>query len=151
MAGIKLRSPAFGNNDPIPAKYSYEGGDISPPLDWTGVPDDTVELALTCEDPDAPGGTFVHWLLAKIPASVTGIAEGESPQGAIPGNNHFGTQKYAGPHPPHGHGPHRYVFRVYALGAQPDVAPGYTADGLRRAMEGKILASGECVGTFERK
>lgn len=150
MAGIQLRSSAFGNNDGLPRRYAHAYGDTSPTLEWSGVPDGTAELALLVEDPDAPGGTFVHWALAGIPPTVSSIAEGQPPEQAVAGNNNFGTSGYNGPHPPPGDEPHRYVFRIYAVREPLDVSWGFTADALRRAMEGKVLASGELVGTYGR-
>lgn len=150
MAGIQVRSSAFDNNDAIPAQYVHAHGDSSPPLQWSGIPDEAVELALLCEDPDAPGGTFVHWVVANLPRSLSGLEEGRLPDQAVTGNNHFGTTGYNGPHPPRGDKAHRYVFRLFAVREPLDLSWGFTADALRREMDGKVAASGELVGTYAR-
>lgn len=150
MAGMRLRSSGFGNNGPLPARYAHAHGDTSPALEWSGVPDETAELAVLIEDPDAPGGTFVHWALAGIPPSVSEMAEGQPPEQAVAGNNHFGMIGYNGPHPPPGDEPHQYACRIYAVREPLGMEWGFTADGLRRAMEGKVLASGELIGTYGR-
>lgn len=150
MADIELRSPAFNDHDLIPARYSHEAGDVSPPLEWSGVPGGTAELALVCEDPDAPTGTFVHWLLARIPPTTMSLGPGERPEGTVAGRNDYGTAGYGGPHPPVGDPPHRYFFRLYAVREPLGLSSGFTADDLRRAVEGKVLASGNIVGTYGR-
>lgn len=150
MAGIELRSSAFTDHTSIPSQYSREGGDMSPPLEWSGIPEGTAELAVLCEDPDAPTGTFTHWLLARIPPSSSGLGEGEQPPEAVAGSNDFGEGGYGGPRPPAGDEPHRYFFRLYAVGEPLDLGDGFAADDLRRAMEGKLLSSGHLVGTFRR-
>lgn len=150
MAGIQVRSPAFGEHAPIPADYSHASGDVSPPLEWSDVPSGTAELALLCEDPDAPGGTFTHWILANIPASASGLERGKQPEGTVAGRNDFGGQGYGGPHPPEGDRPHRYFFQVHALSEPVHLSPGFSSNELRSAIEGKLLASGSLVGTYGR-
>jgi Raf kinase inhibitor-like YbhB/YbcL family protein len=150
MAGIQVRSPAFDDRQPIPARHARDRDNLSPPLAWSGVPDGAVELAVLCEDPDAPGGTFVHWVLAGLQPTATGLAEGERPAAAVEGRNDFGDDGYGGPQPPLGHGPHRYVFWVYAASAPLGLAAGASADDLRRALQGKELASGTLIGTYQR-
>ena len=150
MDTIQLRSPAFSDHAPIPARFAKEGEDLSPPLEWSGVPDTAVELALLCEDPDAPGGTFVHWVLAGVDPSLSGLAEGELPQGAVEGGNDYGGTGYGGPRPPVGDPAHRYFFRLYAVGEPLGVSPGASADDVRHAIEGKELARGTLVGTYQR-
>jgi Raf kinase inhibitor-like YbhB/YbcL family protein len=150
MAGIQLRSPSFGDRQPIPARHAKDHDNLSPALEWSGVPQEAAELALLCEDPDAPRGTFTHWVLAGLEPTATGLAEGEHPAAAVEGRNDFGEQGYGGPLPPVGDGPHRYFFRVYAASAPLGLVAGASADDLRRALEGKELASGTLVGTYQR-
>ena len=114
------------------------------------MPEEAVELAVLCEDPDAPSGTFTHWVLAGLQPTATGLAEGEHPAAAVEGRNDFGEEGYGGPMPPVGDGPHRYVFRVYAASAPLGLTGAPSADDLRRALEGKELASGTLVGTYQR-
>jgi Raf kinase inhibitor-like YbhB/YbcL family protein len=103
-----------------------------------------------CDDPDAPRGTFTHWVLAGLQPTATGLAEGEHPAGAVEGRNDFGEEGWSGPLPPVGDRPHRYFFRVYAASAPLGLVAGASADDLRRALEGKELASGTLVGTYQR-
>jgi len=149
---IQVSSPAFEAGGRIPTKYTGEGEDVSPPLRWSGAPGETRELALICEDPDAPTPhPFVHWVLYRIPPETTSLEEGGIPPGALEGTNDFGRTGYGGPMPPRGHGPHRYHFRVYALDAGLQVRPGLGKDELLAAMEGHVLDRGELVGTYERR
>jgi Raf kinase inhibitor-like YbhB/YbcL family protein len=148
---IQVSSPAFEPGGTIPRKYTGEGQDVSPPLAWSGLPEGTRELALVCDDPDAPAPKpFVHWVLYKIPADRGGLPEGDA-RGALEGENDFGGTGYGGPMPPRRHGTHRYRFRVYALDTELGVVAGLTKDELLRAIEGHVLAEGELVGTYERK
>jgi Raf kinase inhibitor-like YbhB/YbcL family protein len=112
MAGIQLRSPSFGDHQPIPARHAKDHANLSPALEWSGVPQEAVELAVLCEDPDAPSGTFTHWVLAGLQPTAPGLADGEHPAGAVEGRNDFGEEGYSGPLPPVGDDPHRYFFRV---------------------------------------
>ena len=151
MATIHLRSPAFNDHAPIPARYSLaEVENLSPPLEWSGVPEGTAELAVLCEDPDAPGGTLVHGVLAGLDPSTTGLGEGEVPAGAVQGSNDYGGTGYGGPRPPVGDEAHRYFFRVYAASEPLGLEPGASAEDLRRALEGKELAQGTIVGLYQR-
>ena len=150
MAGIELRSPSFGDHQPIPARHAKDHDNLSPALEWSGVPEDAAELAVLCEDPDAPGGTFSHWVLAGLQPTATGLAEGEHPAAAVEGRNDFGEEGYGGPMPPVGDPPHRYFFRVYAALAPLGLTGAPSAEDLRRALEGKELASGTLVGTYQR-
>lgn len=148
---IQVSSHAFELGGTIPREYTGEGRDVSPPLAWSGLPEGTRELALVCDDPDAPTSRpFVHWVLYKIPADRSGLPEG-SAGGALEGKNDFGGSGYGGPMPPRGHGTHRYRFRLYALDAELEVVAGLTRDELHGAIEGHVLAEGELVGTYERK
>ncbi len=147
---IQVSSPAFEAGGVIPRKYTGEGEDVSPPLEWTGLPEGTREVALICDDPDAPmPEPFVHWVVYKIPADKAGLPEG-SPEGALEGPNGFDRIGYGGPMPPEGHGTHHYHFKVYALDAELEATPGLSKDKLLAAMEGHVLDEGELVGTYER-
>jgi len=157
---IEVTSRAFDHGEPIPRKYTEDGADVSPPLKFDGVPEGTKELALICDDPDAPTDEpWVHWLLYKIPASVTSLPEGlpnkprlKDPPGALQGKNSWkiGTQiGYRGPAPPRG-GPHRYFFKVYALKVKLVVEAGVSKNVLMQEISDHILAEGELMGTYER-
>ena len=148
MAELELRSDAFSDGESIPTKYTCEGEDVSPPLAWSGVPEDTVSLALICDDPDAPSGTFTHWVAWAIDPGAGGLAEGEG--APREGSNGFGNDGYGGPCPPPGHGTHRYFFRLYALDAEPSLEEGADKERLERAIETQKLAEAELVGTYER-
>ena len=150
---LTLSSPAFGQGQSIPAEHSCKGRNISPALAWTGAPANTASYALIVEDPDAPAGTFVHWVLYNVPAVSRGLSQGLShdpsfSDGAAQGRNSGNRQYYDGPCPPSG--THRYFFRLYALDVRLELAPGATADQLRKAMQGHILAQGELMGTFAK-
>jgi Raf kinase inhibitor-like YbhB/YbcL family protein len=147
---IELTSSAFDDGGTIPVKYSCDGDEVSPPLAWSGVPDDARELALLVEDPDAPGGTFVHWVLFKIPADRDGLAEGEVPDGARQGKNSAGDASWAGPCPPEDDEPHHYEFTLYALRSAIDLPDGASADDVRSAVSDAALARGRLVGRFGR-
>jgi len=150
-AMITITSSAFKAGEGIPKKHTGEGQDVSPPLAWTGAPEGTKELALICDDPDAPRAKpWVHRVLYKIPADRTSLAEGDS-GGAVEGTTDFGRAGYGGPMPPRGHGVHHYHFKIYALDTTLDLKAGATKERLLAAMEGHILAQGELTGTYERK
>jgi Raf kinase inhibitor-like YbhB/YbcL family protein len=150
MGGIQLRSPAISDHAPIADQYAHDGGNVSSALEWSGVPDGTVELALLCEDPDAPSGAFTHWVLAGIDPATTGVGENETPPGAVVGTNDFGKRGYGGPRPPVGDDPHRYFFRVFATAEPLGLRPGCSGEDLRRALTGRELASGTLVGLYQR-
>ncbi|MFP4057269.1 MAG: YbhB/YbcL family Raf kinase inhibitor-like protein [Candidatus Brocadiia bacterium] len=148
-ATITITSPAFESGQPIPAKHTADGENVSPPLKWTGVPDGTRELALICDDPDAPADQpFVHWVLYKIPPDYMGLDEGESV--GVEGRNGFGGTGYGGPAPPQGDAPHRYHFKVYALDAEIDLEPGAAKDQLVDAIGPHVIGNGLLVGTYGR-
>jgi Raf kinase inhibitor-like YbhB/YbcL family protein len=147
MADFELTSSAFEDGQPIPRRYSCEGEDLSPPLMWSGVPEEARSLAIVCDDPDAPGGTFTHWLGWRLDPAMGGVAEGESAPSE--GENDFGSTGYRGPCPPPGHGPHRYSFRLYALADEVDLPAGAGKEDVERAVAG-ALAAAELVGTYER-
>ena len=147
---IGLRSPAFNDNTTMPARCSWDGGNRSPALEWDEPPAGTVELALLCEDPDAPRGPFLHWLLTGIDPGVRSVDEAQSPPGATAWPNDFGDEGYGGPRPPIGDDPHRYVFRLYALDSSLGLSPGADVDEVRAALENTRLATGTLIGLFAR-
>jgi len=159
---IQVTSTAFGHDQPIPKKYTGEGPDVSPSLAWTGVPEGTQELALICDDPDAPvAEPWVHWVIYKIPAGTKGLPENvakdprlKDPAGALQGKNSWPSGQtigYRGPMPPPGHGTHHYHFVVYALDTKLAAEPGLEKKALLKLMQGHILAQGRLTGTYERK
>jgi Raf kinase inhibitor-like YbhB/YbcL family protein len=149
MAGIDLRSEAFADHDVIPARYAHDQDNTSPALQWSGVPEDTSELLLLCEDPDAPRGAFLHWLVTGIDPASGGVAAGEVPAGGHEWTNGFGESGYGGPQPPVGDDAHRYFFRLYAL-AEPVRLPAEpNCDAVHQAV-GEALASGTIVGLYQR-
>lgn len=145
---LTVRSPAFGGNGMIPIEHTAEGADVAPPLSWSAVPEGTRSIAVIVEDPDAPGRTYVHWIVVGIPPSVTALPGGDQlPDGAVHGTNDRGTQGWTGPNPPSGR--HRYFFKVFALDNRPDKA-GMTKQDFYSAIKGHVLAQGELIGTYER-
>ena len=148
MTDFSLITTAFEDGSPVPGRYTCDGDDVSPPLEWTGVPDGTASLALIVDDPDAPSGTFVHWLGWNIDPASGKLAEGTA--APAEGTNGFGNPGYGGPCPPPGHGPHRYFFRLYALDGPLDLSPGASREELDAALDGRALATAEMVGTYER-
>jgi Raf kinase inhibitor-like YbhB/YbcL family protein len=132
-------------------KYAGDGGNLSPPLEWTGAPKGTKEFALVCHDPDAPlPHGFTHWVLYGIPGSTTRLGEGQNPNAFTPGVNSAGKRGYMGPYPPAGHGAHHYYFWVYALGERLELKPGLDRAHLLDAIAGHILEQARLVGTYER-
>jgi Raf kinase inhibitor-like YbhB/YbcL family protein len=151
---LKLTSPAFQPDGMIPGKFTCDGADVSPALKWSDPPSGTQSLALIMDDPDAPGRTWVHWVLYDLPADAPGLSEGVPKQdklesGALQGNNDFPKIGYGGPCPPRGPA-HRYFFKLYALDAKTGLKAGATKAELERAMKGHILAQTELVGRYKR-
>lgn len=145
---LKISSPAFGQNAPIPTKYTCEGENFNPPLRIDEIPENAEYLAIIVDDPDAPDGTFTHWMAWTIPPRPN-IQENDFPGGAQ-GRNDFGTQNYMGPCPPAGE-EHRYFFRVYALDSKVDLDPAEAdKEALEVLLEEKRIAYGELVGLFKR-
>jgi Raf kinase inhibitor-like YbhB/YbcL family protein len=144
---MSLTSPAFNDSDPIPTLYSCDGDDVSPDLDWFGIPEGTKSLALIMDDPDAPVGTWVHWVLFNIPADIPGLQQDISGVG-VEGLNSWGRTGYGGPCPPGG--THRYFFKLYALDISLDLEEGADKAALLEAMEGHILGQAELMGTYTR-
>jgi hypothetical protein len=157
---IQITSTAFKDGEWIPAKYTGDGADVSPPLVWTGLPEGTKELALICDDPDAPSAEpWVHWVIYRIPATLTGLPEGVSKvlepkevPGAVQGKNSWPSGQtigYRGPAPPKGR-PHRYFFRLYALPMPLTLQAGATKKQLMQAISGHVLAEGQLMGKYQR-
>lgn len=150
---MELRSPAFNEGDMIPKIYTCDSTDISPPLEWTDVPEGTQSLALINDDPDAPMGTWVHWVYYNIPAGLTGLPEYVAPEarpetGGEQGITDFGRIGYGGPCPPDG--THRYYFKLYALDTTLELGQNATKDQVLRAMEGHVLDQAELMGRYQR-
>lgn len=144
---LQIESSAFTNKEKIPSKYTCEGEDLSPPLKFSGIPSKTKSLSLIVDDPDAPMGTFDHWIAWNLSPSTAELEEGAS----VPneGTNGFGDDRYRGPCPPRGK-PHRYFFKLYALDSTLTLKDGSTKAALLKAMEGHILEQAELVGTYQR-
>jgi Raf kinase inhibitor-like YbhB/YbcL family protein len=145
---FELRSTAFGDGEAIPRRHVCDGEDVSPPLSWSDPPEGTRSFALVVDDPDAPGGTFTHWLAWDIDPTAGELGEGKAAPSE--GRNDFGQVGYRGPCPPPGHGPHRYFFRLYALGEPLGVQQGAGKADLERALDGRSLATAQLMGTYER-
>jgi Raf kinase inhibitor-like YbhB/YbcL family protein len=145
---LEIKSDAFGNGQSIPAKYSCIGKNISPALTWSDPPAGTQSFALIVDDPDAPMGTWVHWVLYNIPSTTTSLEESAATSAVAVGKNSSGNMRYDGPCPPSG--THRYYFKLYALDVTLDLSPGASKEQLLTAMKGHILAQGELMGTFSK-
>ncbi len=150
---MELSSQAFKHEGMIPSRYTCDADDISPDLQWQAVPDGVQSFALICDDPDAPMGTWVHWVYFNIPSSTHSLPEGVIPvqqpdQGGRQGTNDFQRIGYGGPCPPGGS--HRYYFKLYALDAMLDLDAGASKQQLLDAMEGRILAKAEMMGRYQR-
>jgi Raf kinase inhibitor-like YbhB/YbcL family protein len=151
---LEMKSSAFTNGGAIPVKYSYDDSNYSPPLSWSDVPTGTKTFALISDDPDAPVGTWVHWVMWNIPANTTALKEGLSKEqnlsgGIVQGMNDFRKNGYDGPSPPSG--THRYFFKLYALDSLIDLAPSARKADLVSAMKGHVLAETSLIGTYTRK
>lgn len=151
---LELTSTAFADGAAIPKLHSGDGMNASPPLHWSDPPAQTKSFALICDDPDAPRGTWVHWVLFNLPADKRELSEGvltteTIDSGAKQGKNDFGTIGYGGPAPPRGK-PHRYFFRLYAVDTKPDLPPGVTKEQLLAAMNGHVVAEGQLMGRYQR-
>lgn len=150
MPPLHITTDAFAANGPIPDAYAKDGDNRSPALRWAGIPEGTVDMALSCVDPDAPSGTFIHWLVAWAGTGIDGCDEGKPPIGAIDGRNDYGDLGYGGPRPPVGDPPHRYFFRIQAFDRSLHLREGFTYEDLQRAADGSELASAEIMGTYQR-
>lgn len=150
MTGITLQSAAFTDGAPIPRRYGRDGDDVHPPLRWSTPPNSTEELVLLCEDPDAPSGTFVHWLVTGIDPESEGVDTGEVPSGGTEHVNGFGERGWGGPLPPVGDDPHRYRFRLYAMPEPVSLPERASADEVHRVVERGGLADGTLTGFVQR-
>ncbi len=151
---MELNSSAFSQGRAIPTKYTCDGKDVSPPLTWTETPPGTKSLALIADDPDAPMGTWVHWVIYNLPPAMRQLPEelptdGRLPDGTIQGKTDFGRPGYGGPCPPSG--THRYFFHLFALDTTLALPPASTSKQLKAAMQGHILAEAQLMGTYRRK
>jgi len=155
---LVIKSSEFAEQKAIPKRFSGDGADLSPPLTWSGVPEAAKELALICDDPDAPRPEpWVHWVIYKIPAGTSGLPENipkketlTAPASVAQGKNSWGRIGYGGPAPPPGSGVHHYQFKLYALDAVLNAGTGLDKTRLLAAMQGHIIAQGELVGTYQR-
>ncbi len=148
---IKVTSAAFKEGQPIPRQYTCDGVNVSPPLEWSGVPKNAKTIAIIADDPDAPAGTWVHWVLYNLPAEnigfVENVAVGETLKaGGFQGKNDFGKIGYGGPCPPRG--THRYFFKVYALDAELPLNAGATKADVEKTFEGHLVGQGQLMGTY---
>jgi len=144
---MELKS-IFNNNENIPEKYTCDGENVNPPLKIIDAPENSQSLLLIVDDPDAPAGTWVHWILFNIPANINEIAENSVAEGAVQGQNDFGKAEYGGPCPPSG--VHRYFFKIYALDTILDLTNKATKQDVENAMQGHVLDSAELVGLYSR-
>jgi Raf kinase inhibitor-like YbhB/YbcL family protein len=152
---LTVTSAAFESGQPIPVKYSCQADDTSPPLKWEGAPASTKSFALICDDPDAPGGTWVHWVIYNQPPDAPALPENTAksetlPNGAAQGRNSFGNIGYGGPCPPGGKA-HRYFFKVYALDVALTLKEHPDNERLLASMKGHIVAQGQLMGTYQRR
>lgn len=149
---LDLKSPAFNDNETIPVKYTCKGDDISPALAWDGVPEGTKSFVLIMDDPDAPMGTWIHWVMYNIPGSESGLEEKipgrlKLDNGTLQGINSFRWAGYGGPCPPSGPA-HRYIFKLYALDTKLELKPGASKGDVLRAMQGHVLGEASLTGMF---
>jgi len=145
---ITVTSSAFQDGEPIPARFSCDGDNVSPPLSWRGVPSAARAVALVVDDPDAPRGTFIHWVLLDIASATTSLPEASTPAGATQATNSAGQAAYFGPCPPSG--THHYRFTVYALSSVTGLPDGASLDRALEAIDASAIARGRLVGTYAR-
>lgn len=151
---LMVRSSAFSAGGRIPARFTADGANVSPPLEWTGTPPGTAGIAVVCDDPDAPGGTWMHWSCYGLPARATSLPEGVPTTGPLPtggrqGRNGFGQSGYGGPAPPPG-APHHYRFRVHAVDTKCPLSDGADGPSVEAWLADHTLASGTLVGVYGR-
>lgn len=152
-SALVLTSTAFKEGQPIPRQYTCDGVNISPPLEWTGVPTAAKTIALIADDPDAPAGTWVHWVLYNVPRENIGFVENVPASenlkaGGFQGKNDFGKIGYGGPCPPSA--THRYFFKIYAIDGELPLKAGATKADVEKAMQGHVVAQGQLMGTYSR-
>jgi Raf kinase inhibitor-like YbhB/YbcL family protein len=153
IMSLVVTSPAFNEGESIPALYTCTGDDLSPELAWSGAPENTRSFALIMDDPDAPGRTWVHWVVYNLPGDTAGLPQGvasdnDLPGDAMQGRNSWRRNDYGGPCPPSG--THRYFFKLYALDTSLDLDPGASKEDVLGAMEGHVLAEGHLMGTYRK-
>ena len=146
---LQVTSSAFAGNEAIPRKYTCDGDEVSPPLEWRSAPKNAKSLAVICDDPDAPSGTFTHWIVYDIPITVTKLDEGSSGHG-VEGTNGFGKIGYGGPCPPPADTAHHYIFHVYALEIGSLGRARMSRQEVDQAMKGHIIAEGRLTGRYQR-
>jgi len=154
VMAMELKSMAFNNGEYIPRKYTGQAQDISPGLTWTGIPEQTKGFVLICDDPDAPVGTWVHWVVYDIPQGINSLAEdipkiASLPSGIKQGKNDFGNTGYGGPMPPPGK-PHRYFFKLYALDTELDLGPHLTKQEVLNRIQAHIIDQAQLMGLYKR-
>src|SRR6266705_1883006 len=150
---FKLTSTSFKEGEPIPRQHTCDGVNVSPALEWSGAPPTAKTFAIICDDPDAPSGTWVHWVLYNLPADKIGLVENVPATEKVPGDGLQGTNDfkkigYGGPCPPSG--THRYFFKIYALDNELPLKPGATKADLEKAMDGHVISQGQLIGTYRR-
>ncbi|HEU4946119.1 MAG TPA: YbhB/YbcL family Raf kinase inhibitor-like protein [Kribbella sp.] len=145
---ITVTSSAFQDGRPIPARFSCDGENVSPPVAWQGVPSEARAVAMVVDDPDAPRGTFVHWVLLDVPPGTRSLAENSAPPGATQAKNSAGKASYFGPCPPSG--THHYRFTVYALSSATGLPNGADLNRALKAIDASAIARGRLVGTYAR-
>ncbi len=148
---MQITSNVFEDGGEIPIKYTCKGEDVNPSLDIADVPSEAKSLALIVDDPDAPAGTWVHWLVWNIDPSTTRILENSSPESSVEGLTNFGFNRYSGPCPPKGHGKHRYFFKLYALDIDLDLGEDTEKKDLEETIKDHILEEAQLMGTYEIK
>lgn len=149
IADLRIRSDSFDGHGRLPDRHTCEGEDVAPALSWSGAPEGTKSFAIVVHDPDAPLlDGFTHWVAYGIPGDATGLPEGGGD--AVNGTNSFGEQRYNGPAPPPGHGPHHYYFWIYALGEDLDLEPGLDRRALYERIEDHVIEQARVIGTYER-
>lgn len=155
MQDFSITSTAFQHGQMIPSKFTCDGANVSPALEWGNIPEGTKSFALICDDPDAPMGTWVHWVIYNIPVQITSLQEGVPKQdtlseGIAQGKNDFGFNGYGGPCPPRGN-PHRYFFKLYALDIQTHFEPGLSKQELLDRIQNHVIKKAELMGKYQRK
>lgn len=147
---VSVRSNAFDGGGKLPKRYTCDGKEVSPPLEWANVPEGATELVLIVTDPDAPNKEFVHWIVGGLDPALAGLDKGQVPAHAVEGTNGFDEHGYGAPCPPEEDTPHRYVFTLYALDEPLSMEPGASLSEIRDSLEAAAVAQGRLVGTYTR-